>query len=170
MKKLILIGTMFFAFNAHAGVLLEPYLGYATGSYSGDAEGKESGVGFGARIGYAMPMFWFALDGNQIKTKAKPDSGADFDGTITNIGATFGAELPGIRLMAGYVFSAENKDDDGSKLKGNGFKVGAGFKLPVLPIAFNLEYMMNKYDKFDSTAIDVKENLLFLSVSAPLFL
>lgn len=173
MKKLFIVfALVFISSTSFAGILLEPYLGYNIGSTSqtGSSDSKDNGLGYGARLGWTLPLVFFAVDYSAASIKDKPDVGTSSDVKYSAIGAVVGASLPVLRLWAGYNFKSTFDVDGGGKLEGNGMKAGLGFKMPVLPISFNLEYILNQYDKLDGASItnDVKHKSIFVSVSAPL--
>ncbi|MES2767849.1 MAG: hypothetical protein V4596_01780 [Bdellovibrionota bacterium] len=170
MKKLILILSIFGATHASAGILLEPYVGYhiAKGELSGFADDDITGLGFGGRIGWTLPLVFIAFDYSMAGVETD-DGTTKTDADYTAMGLVVGAALPIIRVWAGYNFAAELEFDGGSKLEGAGMKAGLGFKLPVLPLSFNLEYILNEYDESDGASISNKyeQKGLFISVSAP---
>lgn len=175
---------------AHAGILIEPYLGYEMGDFyykyaGGSTEYKDSlsGVGYGMRLGYKFLLPWVALDYTSGSGTAKRDSAAsstDQDFTRSSLGAVVGVDLPLIRAWAGYGFSNEatlkgvNGGAD-TKIKGNYLKAGVG--LGFIPfVSLNLEYKINEVKKVDlgsgeqdkSAVYDsVKNDTIMVSVSVP---
>lgn len=169
MKKLLVIMALVFTTSqASAGILLEPYVGYHMAKAEGSVEGDITGLGYGGRLGWTLPLVFFAFDYSMAGTEYESDSGGKADWDYTAMGLVVGASLPVIRVWAGYNFTAEMEQESGATFEGSGMKAGLGFKLPVLPISFNLEYILNEYDEIDGTSIDsVDQKGLFLSVSAP---
>lgn len=169
-KKLFVILSLFVATNASAGILLEPYLGYhiEKGEQSGSADSDITGLGYGVRLGWTLPLVFIAFDYSAGGLEAEA-GGTTTDADYTAMGLVVGASLPVLRVWAGYNFSTELELDSVLKLEGAGMKVGAGFKLPVVPISFNLEYIMNEYDEVAGITLTDKyeQKGLFLSVSAP---
>lgn len=192
MKKLFATIAMVFGFSsaAHAGIMIEPYLGYGFGNIDYKAVGgtteytdKLSGTGLGLRLGYQFFLPWVALDYTMISGKGKSGvAGADdYDYSGDSLGAVVGVDLPVMfRFWAGYGFTNNftQKGTGGasdSKLKGTYTKLGVGWTvLPILSI--NLEYQMNDWKKGDSGAGEAnisdsystfKHNTTMLSVSAP---
>ena len=183
----ILVAGAFLGFEkAHAGFLIEPYLGYGTGtstfkSVAGvETSGKESGVGFGARVGYSFLIPFVAFDYSQKVFKFAADSSglSDSDDTFTEMSVVVGANLPIVRVFAGYGFDASAKikgTSSESTVKGTFTKVGVGFK--VIPmVAVNLEYFMYSAKKIESGGAEYdfdtfysswSYNPIFLSVSVP---
>ncbi|MEQ1876813.1 MAG: outer membrane beta-barrel protein [Bdellovibrionia bacterium] len=195
----ILVGIFAAAFistgTAQAGVLLEPYAGYnallvdfTLGSAAGAAAGQgfksdATGVGFGARLGFTLPMFFAAVDYSSatLKNSLKdvpvglPVSATDT--TNTNLGLTAGLNLAIVRPYFTYIFDSQSKSDSSTTF-GTGYRFGLGFKI-VPMVSVNLEYAMATYTKSKDTAgtettIDdagffksVKASGYALTVSAP---
>jgi len=191
MKKIFAIIAMAIGMSstAHAGILIEPYLGYEMGDLirkdvgsTTETTDKVSGVSYGMRLGYKFLLPWVALDYSSGTATGKPDSGTDFDLTKSSLGAVVGVNLPLIRMWAGYGFSNEAtiKGTAGSnnlKLKGNYLKAGVGLGFIPL-VSINLEYKINDIKKVDlgagagevdkSTIFDTaKHDTIMLSVSVP---
>jgi hypothetical protein len=189
---LIAFAAITTAQTAYAGLLLEPYAGYAMGSSEtklgasgggGTYQYDNSGVGLGARIGYTMPLLWLALDysmANGVKSKAKTTGATDADIDSTTLAAVIGVKVPLIRAWVGY--SPMNKatakgNNIETKLEGSQLKVGAGFTgLPFVSI--NVEYRMTEFKKYEQGGVSAdmsssavyessKGNDLFVSVSVP---
>lgn len=180
MKKMWLVLALFFGFSgaAHAGVMIEPYLGYEMGTASGSgAEGKTNFTNFGARLAWTAPvMFWLGLDANiGMSGKFKPDSGSDSDAKRTTYYGVVGVDLPILlRGWVGYGFSNTFKFDDSANTKWTGktTKVGVGFTgLPFLSL--NLEYIKDTIDKVENdtssnSSPNVDHSSVMFSVSLPL--
>jgi opacity protein-like surface antigen len=198
MKKIFAILAVMIGMSsaAHAGILIEPYLGYETGDStykfvsSIDPSGTEfkdslSGVSYGMRLGYKFLLPWIALDYTSGTGTDKVDSkfsSTNSDFTRTSLGAVVGVNLPLIRAWAGYGFSNEltlkgaNGTPD-TKMKGTYLKAGVG--LGFLPfVSVNLEYKINDIKKVDlgygageqdkSAVFDsTKNDTIMLSVSVP---
>ena len=176
MKKLLVIFSILVSVNtiganANAGILIEPYVGYHIGgTEQGTTENDVTGLGYGARLGWTLPLVFIALDYSTAGVELEPTTGATSDADYTATGLVVGASLPVIRVWAGYNFSAELDVEGGSDYEGTGMKAGLGFKMPLLPISFNLEYIINEFDEANgaSLAQDLEAKTLFLSISAPL--
>ena len=179
MKKMWLVIALFLGFSgaAHAGVMIEPYLGYEMGTTSGSSPGKTTFTNFGARLAWRAPlMFWAGLDANLgMSGQIKPDSGSDYDAKRTTYYAVAGVDLPILlRGWVGYGFSSTLKMEDSvhSKSSGTTTKVGIGFTgLPF--ISLNLEYLKDNIDKVETDSGTVNSPNLdhssyMLSVSLPL--
>jgi len=165
MRKLLLgLILSMLAVAAMAGDwLVEPYLGYSF--ISGDVHGVDvegNGVQYGARLGYNFPLLSTGLqyDRNSITDLKFSDyeSYGKGEGTGSNLGVFALAALPlvGLRAWGTYFFMAGIDGtksggplSDDTKIRGHAFGLGVGYKLPVLPLAFNLEYRQATYDKKD---------------------
>ncbi|MBO9665573.1 MAG: hypothetical protein J7501_02020 [Bdellovibrio sp.] len=176
MKKMWLVLALFMGMSAtaHAGLMIEPYLGYEMGKTT-DPDGKTDFVNMGLRLAYKTPvMLWVGVDGNfGVSGNFKPDSGADATAKRTAYFGVVGIDLPILlRAWAGYGFNnkvvADNPDGEWS---GTAMKLGVGFTgLPF--ISLNLEYTKDTVDKTSGTVIgtdnDLNHDAYMLSVSLPL--
>ncbi len=176
--------------SAHAGIMLEPYLGYEMGDMAykfvgGGTEYKDSisGVGYGLRLGYKFLLPWVALDytAGSGTDKVDSDIGDNRDFAKASLGAVVGVDLPILlRGWVGYGLSNELvlKGLNGAantKYKGGYMKFGLG--TTILPfVSLNLEYKINDLKKVDlgtgevdkSTVYDsLKHDTIMLSVSLP---
>ena len=176
--KLLVVTALFcavFGLNqaAHAGVMLEPFVGYGMGSSKqGSSTYKDSGSAYGARIAYSQMGFFVGGEYQGGSITSKPTTGSSTTAKITDLGATAGFQFPMLlRVFGTYFFSSEGKLDNG-KVTGSGMKVGIGYTAFPL-VAFNLEYHTTTYSKFESggTSGDLTNkitgNLVMLSVSVP---
>lgn len=185
--KLLLASLLFGVLNiskAYAGILIEPYLGYGTGSLSVDQSGSSfldadiAGTAVGARLGYSMLIPFFALDYMTTNETAKISGYDDEDVVQTQVAAVVGASIPLVRVYAGYILSNELdlKFTNGAAIySGTGTKVGASFKgFPFISI--NLEYHMNTFNKIEVSGVtfdtdqlsqEVDYSKTFLTVSVP---
>jgi hypothetical protein len=174
-KLAIVALALSYGAHANAGFLLEPYIGYAAGTLSGSSSvagvtvtgGDATGVGYGARVGYALPLVWFAADYTMYNLTIKTGSASN-SGTGTNLAADVGVSLPFVRLWGGYTVGREIKSNN-QTYKGKGLKAGIGLSfIPMLSI--NLEYLMTTYDAIAITGagnVTLKDNTAFVSVSVP---
>lgn len=171
MKKLIIASLMVIGLTtqAHAGLLIEPYLGYifsgettetGAGASAFNYKYDYSGINYGGRLGYSTFGLQFGLDYNMASydyetTNATTKLKDAYD--FTAFGAFVGFKFPVfLRVWGTYFFNAELKDTDsgtggvyspsGAKFEGSGFGLGAGFTgLPFVNI--NLEYRSFTYDE-----------------------
>ncbi len=182
MKILLMVtAALMISTNAFAGILLEPYVGYETGTYKGDVGGiaafKISGTQFGAKVGYSVLGLGFGADVAKVSLKAKDTTTAsqDLDLAGTDLGVFVQFQFPILfKVSATYFVSSKlTSDNNGSKIDfdGKGFKVGAGFTgLPF--VAINLDLISEKYDDIKSSGVTIADAHLdrasvMLSISAP---
>lgn len=181
MKKLLVSVAVVLGFSgaAHAGIMIEPYLGYEMGKTTdvNAVDGKFDGANLGARLAYKTPlMLWVGVDGQfGVSGKYKPDSGSDADQKHNTLYGVVGIDLPILlRGWVGYGFSDNLKLDTpySSTIKGKNFKVGVGFTgLPF--ISLNAEYIKGTTDKIEDGTLansnpTSKNESFMLSVSLPL--
>lgn len=162
---LMLIVSFLFITSAQAGFILEPFLGYKTGSIDytvsnlGSANGEYkfsyTGVGYGARVGYGVPFLMAGVSYEKGSIEDKFESapltqtgGNEYDTTYT--GAWLGIKLPMFRLWGTYYFDFEWEDTNGADVgdisSGSGMGLGLGYTgLPF--VSLNLEYRMLTIDK-----------------------
>ena len=192
----LLLNLFVFAPHTRAGVLVEPYLGFAIGadgetSVAGTAyDNSYASVTMGGRLGYQFLGFMGGIDYSMqnFSLKSKSSSNSDKDDVKKNqLGLFVGYDFPillrawGTYFLSGsvegkdanvandQVFSSNDKFSDGS-----GYALGVGFSgLPFVSI--NLEYRTMEYGKFarsnnSSVAYGKKLSLseILLSVSLPL--
>jgi hypothetical protein len=150
------------AVSAHAGLLIEPYLGYQAGSLK-TTEGSmganpntahddtSSGLTFGGRLGITFPLLFIAADYSTTNGK----SGSD-NMILNQLGATAGLAVPFFRAYLGYSFMNDAKLQRSTgdvTLSGSALKAGVGFTgLPF--ISLNLEYIMNTFNKYKGPGVD----------------
>jgi hypothetical protein len=193
----LLLNLFVFAPHTRAGVLVEPYLGFAIGG-DGDTtvignnyDTSYSSVTLGGRLGYQFLGFMAGLDYSMqnfsLKSQIGSNTAVKDDVKKNQLGVFVGYDFP-ILLRAwgtyyvsgslegkeanaatGQVFSSNDKFSGGS-----GYALGVGFTgLPFVSV--NLEYRTMEYDKFTRTdnanaSYGKKLNLseILLSVSLPL--
>jgi hypothetical protein len=193
MKKIFVIFAIvaisLFTQHSYAGIMIEPYLGYAAGTVDTkdtndvSVSNAQAASTYGLRLGAKVLMAWLALDYMASNGTATPnDSSAKFDFSTTSLGATAGVNLIlGLRLFAGYGFSNDltlKKTAGDVSAKGTYTKAGIGIS-PIPFLSFNLEYIMSKYSKvnigtgkgLEELATNYKSfdnNTLMATVSIPL--
>lgn len=175
-----LLATLIFALassTAFAGIHLEPYVGYESGSLNmtdttnNDVGGKTTMMDFGLRLAYMTRVnLWFGVDammgtGGTFKESNAGSGIPDATSTRTDIGATIGYEFPiKLRLYGTYNLSTSLvTTDDGTSAEtkytgGTSYKVGLGYR--ILPfIALNAEYYYNAPVKYsnDTGTFDVTD-------------
>lgn len=171
---------------AHAGLMLEPYIGieqgqtYAVVANLADSSYKTSGSVLGARVGYSLPLlFWFGLDYSLVAGgKAKPDfGGQDGDLKRSDLYAVVGVDLPILlRAWAGYglMNTTTNSNNVGETKITGGTKMKVGAGLTMLPlVSVNLELFNHKGAKVESGGVNLPMSTFedaggVLSVSLPL--
>lgn len=181
MKKLLIAMALTLGFTgvAHAGIMLEPYLGYEMGKTSDvvSINGKTDAVNLGLRLAYKTPvMLWLGLDGQfGVSGDYKPDSGSNASLKHNAYYGVVGIDLPILfRAWAGYGFSDQFKLDSpySGTMKGTNFKLGVGFTgLPF--ISLNAEYIKGNLTKieggsYDGTSLSATDESVMISVSLPL--
>lgn len=173
-----LVQLVLFAQFANAGLLVEPILGYESGSVKCTAvsslvcDHNTTGVNFGARLGWQFSKpFWVALDYNSASPTAKYNSSGVADDKVTRTvsGVAIGYEPSNFRFWLSYGSSAEAKyvdsatpptTTDRSLKSGTATKAGIGYKLHRL-ISLNLEYSIENYAKYEQDSLTVERELLF---------
>jgi hypothetical protein len=199
MKKIILISLLTLASigtaRSDSGLFLEPMVTYETGT--GDinfpapinsSESKVRGFGVGARFGLQLFEIFFAgVDGRYSMPNLKDTSlNQDTDSKSWNLGPLVGIQMPtpiGLRFWGSWILAGEldpdkDKGVDEKFKSGNGFRLGSGFRIAM--VSLNAEYQYVKYDKttidqigifttgFNSNDIALTNKSLILSVSFPI--
>lgn len=162
-----------FAASANAGLLFEPYAGYAVGSIAlkiADTasvspgytdSGSINGFGYGGRVGFLLQHFVIvAAEYQAITAKEKFSKSTTItDWTQKTMFATIGFQAPrGFRLMGsyGWDFQAdEASTPNPTHYKGTALKFAIGFHLPM-PVALNLEYTIYKLTDYTQNAVSAK--------------
>lgn len=178
MKRLILfLSFLTLSASAHAGFMIEPYLGYEMGNwkYLGNSSGTtDSGVQYGARLGYGILGFSFGgeYDGTSLTYDQTGQSNVSGSGSDYGIYASF--KFPVIlRIYGEYMIASSLSATQGGSsetFKGSGTRFGVGFTgLPFIEI--NLEFISRDYSKLNGTSItggDFTNGTYALNVSLPL--
>lgn len=164
MKKLLSLVVLVLGVQAHAGVIVEPFIGYDSSSLKttdiGGTTGSatNSGMDFGARLGYRFGQgFWVAAEYAGGSGKSKNDT-TEQDYSKSAMSAVFGYDMGRFNVWAGYGFSdkitLKNSGSPDTDITGTNLKVGVGFEA-VNHVALNLEYLMPKYTKLNAGSGDV---------------
>ena len=192
----IVVTVFCFAVPARAGILIEPYVGYnllaSTMTFGAGAGGaldgqsvklSDTGLGYGLRLGYSLPMVFFAADysmsnlSSSVTEKPAGSTVTTEASTGTSLGVTVGLDLPLLRPYVGYILDDQVKNDSATT-SGSGFKAGIGISMLPL-IRVNLEYLTRTWTKsksssgveesFGSAATykSVSDSGLFLNLSIP---
>ncbi|MGZ3772772.1 MAG: outer membrane beta-barrel protein [Pseudobdellovibrionaceae bacterium] len=172
MKKFLAVFAvmMGFASASHANILIEPYLGYEMGKTKDYSAGTATGSQMGLRLGYALPIFfWAALDATTGTVSLKPDSGSAQDAKRTTVSGVVGFDFPIlVRAWAGYSLMDELNASTSGKYKGSATKLGVAFTgLPF--ISLNFEYVTESFNELAGTALstNLKNDSYIVSVSLP---
>lgn len=172
MKKLLLSLVVLAISNmAQAGWLVEPVVGYVSGTSSTELLAAYGGTKSSStdtstlaslKLGYVF--------GNRISLSAeyamimsgqsKPDTGATSDFTGSDTFINVGYEAPMWRAYLGYDLSptitfAKTATSAESKLTGTNMKVGLGW-MPMNHVAINFEYWMPKFTSIESSGTTTK--------------
>lgn len=158
-----------------AGLHLEPYVGYESGTLNQtdtsnmDLSGGTTMTDMGVRLGYSLPLgLWVAADlmsgtGGQVKGKSS-DPVASGKSSKMDMGLSVGYEFPiKLRFYGGYILSSAYTftDDTSAENKftgGTAYKLGVGYRF-IPWLAFNLEYYSQAPVKYSNSAgtFDVSE-------------
>ncbi len=161
--------------NAHAELLVEPYLGYHTGEWESGTSGEDmKGPTYGARLGYQGMGFMAGID--YMMGMWEDESNPKNDVTPSDLGIFVGYNFPVMMRIYG-VFSPDplnpslkfKSNGSSAKYEGSTMKVGIGFTaLPMVSI--NAEYIIGTYDEVNGNNLttDLKTKMLGVTVSLPL--
>lgn len=155
--SLLLALVLTYSFQTHAGLLIEPVVGYSWGKLNSEATGTDisedtqglKGASYGGRLGYQNFGFQLGID---YLASSMVYGSDDIKMTTSEFGGFLGYELPVLfRVYVGYVFSGTGKlvsdtagVDDTELKSGSGPKVGIG--LTLLPfLDMNIEYRSVTY-------------------------
>ena len=172
MKSLILslLLTLSVSFTAHAGLLVEPYIGmgtYATTSDLADADDDGNSMSVvGGRLGYSFLLVSAGLDYQMANIE---------DGKRNNMSAFVGVDLPILlRFWAEYTFNStvtnDDLDDSGFDIAfKSGTSLGIGFTgLPFVSLNLEIENMKYTLEHDSVDDIDLDWAGYVFSVSLPL--
>jgi hypothetical protein len=179
---LILLLVFGYVSNSHAGLLIEPLVGFSYGKLNSEFSGASTdtdtsgikGASYGGRLGYQNFGFQLGLD----YLSSNMTYGADDNKFKTSeFGGFIGYEFPVLlRVYAGYVFSGTGEaiaDSTSTDFKGGtGPKIGVG--LTLLPfLDFNVEYRSITYKEEDlgsGVNLNVDYNAVMVGFSLPFVL
>lgn len=142
-----------------AGILFDPYVGYATGSVKMDgsaahpvaatqaidSSGSIDGMAYGARAAWMFGRFFLGGEYQGIRATEKLK---DVDESVSwNSSAIFGIMglqfFNGIRVIAGITVrpyeATEDTSPEATKFEGSARKIAIGYRYRV-PVAVNVEY------------------------------
>ncbi len=157
------------------GFLIEPWVGGAYGSHSGDLTGSVAttesvsllGPAFGLQAGVIWGNWHFTARG-QYFMLSNSSLAASPKNYGAGIGAGFTFPSPPLRLWLGFNFMDEYDDGVGNKLSANCVTLGAGWYFTD-KISVNLEYNMRTYGKVLQSGSQVEPTFsnFTLSLSRP---
>lgn len=183
-RILVLAAIVLCSSYASASLYLEPYVGYeistlkgtdVANGLSGSLDYKNNGADFGGKIGYSTLGFAVGADYMAGSLTSKDQNSPPQDTTVkgSDIGAFVQFTFPVLlKVSATYFFSSKGTNSSNADLKGNGFKIGAGFTMFPL-ISINLDMISVHYNDGTSplatvTSMDADRKGYMLSVSLPL--
>lgn len=177
----LLMNLFVFSSQSQAGILLEPFLGYAIGSAE-DASSPSTDYSykaptFGARVGYQQLGLMLGAEYSTASLDMDYEvsglSGSFTGNTKSQLGLFVGYNLPIMfRAWGTYYVSPTFEYSSGTELSGSGYGLGLGFTgLPL--VSLNLEYRSYTYDEATSgsstgSIADYTISEILLSVSLPL--
>jgi hypothetical protein len=175
-RALIILSFLGLSATAHAGLFIEPYVGYEFGSVSelnsSSTSHSLSGPAYGARLGY-MSMIGFGLGAEYMGTSlAVSSTNPSESASGSDIGAFVSFNFPVfLKVYATYFVSstASVSNVSGGSYSGSGYKIGVGWtSLPFINI--NFEVIGRDYGKQGGSSLtsDVKENDFCLNISLPI--
>jgi hypothetical protein len=179
MKKILSVICFLFILGqgtSHAGLLLEPYIGYSINQQEQDTvlgtqEYTQTGSIMGARVGWQTFGLMLGADVGHGPTltneltlaKLGGAEGTETEWSGTYMGAFIGYDFPIlVRAWATYFFDVTYSPETGDDVSATGTSFGVGFTgLPF--VSLNADYRILSYDdsEYDGTEI-------FASVSLPL--
>lgn len=174
MKRILILALVLTAPFSHAGVLIEPFVGYQVGrtQQTGQSDQKYKTTNYGARVGYQK--MGLMVGGEYLGGQGTEDNGSPAAKlTTTNLGAFVGYEFPIlVRVYATYAFDAKLDRKIGTSTTsydgGNAVKLGLGFT-PLPLVSVNLEYIKSTYTKINDVNLghDLLAGTYGLSLSVP---
>jgi len=192
--KIFLLSFFLFSLNASAGILIEPYLGYAilgNGEVSisnTKYDNDYASLTFGGRLGLQHLGFMMGADYSIQNFEMESTTGSttyNDDVKKKQFGIFVGYNFPILLRVWGTYFisssfegddavSSTNRYDSNDELNdGNGFGLGVGYR-PISFVSINLEYRKFEYDTWEVAGVEAtnmtKDQTLseiLLSVSLP---
>ena len=173
MKKLILgfVSIVLLGATAQAGIILDPYLGYAI-SGSNSSGSKVSGSDMGVRLGFNTLGFGLGLDATLAGTYKYENNGVSGDMTPSHLGVFVSYAFPVLVRAYGTYFVNSKISDSTTTVTGNGTKIGVQFTgLPFIAVGVEI-YNMNYTDVEISglkASTSGTETQTRLAISAPFY-
>lgn len=175
--RYLLIFLVLYSKVSFGGLLVEPYAGWDYSLGGTKETSPETTVSYnnwevGLRLGWVWKTLMFGADADYKKMKVKFDQNgtiAEPEFQVGNLGLFLGVWLPlKLNFRIGYYIISEWREVGGNgKYKGSGINIGTGFRFVYL--ALNIDFRMNKYDKFENITEQntLKTNDILLSLSIP---
>ena len=141
--------------SAQAGLLLEPFVGYVSGSQKQTTTANFTGTIYGARAGFSFLRF--AVGADYTGGNFTDDSTPKFTLTSGDVGGFVSYKFPILfRIYGAYVPSAKLKGSSSissfTLQKATAMKLGLGYTgLPFVNI--NIEYLSSSYEEIVSSGI-----------------
>lgn len=170
MKRITGLLVLFFGFQAQAGFMVEPFVGYDMGaskttSTAGvDGSSTTTGMGYGALLGYRFSngvsvAAEYAGGTGKSKDTTAGSTAPDSDYARTAIGAVVGYDRGMWRIYGGYGFSDSNvvkangsTTTEDNTFTGTNYKIGVGI-MPIRHFAVNLQYTVPTYTKMKNNTL-----------------
>lgn len=172
MKKLglaALIALSLVGFQANAGFMVEPFIGYEMGEDNNSPKNDITGTNLGIRLGGSTLGFMYGFEYQMGSLTSEPPTGTSTDLDTTDMGIYVGYEFPIlIRAYLTYYFSHKADAGGANDLEGDGgMKLGVSYTgLPF--IVLNFETMTRSYDKVGSVTIDTETDGIMVGIGLPL--
>jgi hypothetical protein len=166
-----LVSILFYE-NAKAGVLVEPFVGYGTGSWKlNSVSTNQSGVDYGGRLGWNFDGF--LIGGDYVGGSFKDNqTGNNNNITAQDIGGFLGFEVKRVTVRGAYNFNSQGTyaptSGTNSVWKGNSFSASVGFAI-VSHISLNLDFMSGTYDTLNGVkqSNNLTNNIYSVRLSFP---
>lgn len=169
MKLITVLCALLMSVSAFAGGYFEPYIGYENGKIKSSSLDKDiNGVTLGGKLGFSNLGLALGVDYMKGNLQIQSSPKVDFD--TADLGGFVQYTFPVLLKVSGsYFLSSKAEFEDGTKIKGDGYKLGIGFTgLPFISINFDM--ITINYDKYDSGSgnPNVDRKTYMLGVSLPL--
>ncbi len=161
MFRLFILIALLSSEAALAGILFDPYVGYAVGSLrkdgnashpdtatqTVDSSGSIDGMAYGARAAWMFGRFFLGGEYQGIRATVKLKDSTE-ESAAWNSSAIFGIMgwqfFTGFRLYGGITVrpyeATEDTSPEATKFEGSARKIGVGYRYRV-PAAINIEYV-----------------------------
>ena len=173
MTKMILglVSIILFGASAQAGIILDPYLGYAV-SGSTSSGSTVTGNDMGVRVGFNNLGFGLGLDATLAGSYKYENSGVSNSMTPAHMGVFVSYAFPVLVRAYGTYFVNSKVSDSTTTVTGNGTKIGVQFTgLPFIAVGVEM-YTMN-YTDLEISGIkgsaSGSETQTRLAISAPFY-